>query len=612
MSVLRAPLCCMLCLAPLAAQPSPQAILARAKAAQGGSAWDGVTSLVSTGTLAAGGLQGTLENLENLRTGANVAHTDLGGHKEASGFDGKTNWTQDGSGYSRPDGSVTGLQSAANGAYLSARAYWFPERWQGKVTYLRGQREGERSFQVLEILPVGGHAFEVWVDEATGLFDRTVETVTGQTTTVFFTDYRAVGGLKLPFAQRITNGEVKYDTLIRLDAVRLDVPAEAARFAMPEPPAADSGLAGASTTLPFEFIHNHIFVKIKLNGKGPFRVFLDTGGANVLTTEAAKALGLEAKGALQGGGAGENSEDFALTKVDKVELGGAWLERQPFYVMGSVGYWTRRKLGVEVDGIVGYEVFRRFVVRVDYDRRELTLYPSRTFTYAGPGVTVPFLFHEQVPEVEGEIDGMPGKFDLDTGSGADLDLFTPFVKAHGLVEKYHAALHRSDNGGVGGDIATYEVRAGELKLGGAVMKAPVVHLSQSKKGAMAYEGAAGNVGEGFFQRFNLVFDYSRQQIHFEPNQGWAAPSDYDKAGLGLVLGKDAWEVEEVLEGSPAAAAGFVKGDQILTVDGKGPQALTLAELWSTCRHAPDGTRLVLKVKGGAGERTVTLVLRRLL
>jgi hypothetical protein len=53
-------------------------------------------------------------------------------------------------------------------------------------------------------------------------------------------------------------------------------------------------------------------------------------------------------------------------------------------------------------------VFRRFVVTIDYEFHRLTLTRPDGFHYSGGGTTVPFFFSGTVPQVEGEIDGIPG------------------------------------------------------------------------------------------------------------------------------------------------------------------------------------------------------------
>jgi len=58
-----------------AAEPPPQGILARAKEAQGGSAWDRVECLRSFVHLETAGLAGPLEIVEDLKHGANLSRS---------------------------------------------------------------------------------------------------------------------------------------------------------------------------------------------------------------------------------------------------------------------------------------------------------------------------------------------------------------------------------------------------------------------------------------------------------------------------------------------------------------------------------------------------------
>ena len=41
--------------------------------------------------------------------------------------------------------------------------------------------------------------------------------------------------------------------------------------------------------------------------------------------------------------------------------------------------------GVELDGILGYDFFKRFVVEVDYINHILTIYEPEKFNYSGDG-----------------------------------------------------------------------------------------------------------------------------------------------------------------------------------------------------------------------------------
>jgi hypothetical protein len=51
----------------------------------------------------------------------------------------------------------------------------------------------------------------VWIDASTCLIEITVEKADIETQTTCFSDYRPVDRVRLPFAERSTNGEAKYD-----------------------------------------------------------------------------------------------------------------------------------------------------------------------------------------------------------------------------------------------------------------------------------------------------------------------------------------------------------------------------------------------------------------
>jgi hypothetical protein len=602
------------------------AVLARAKEASGGKAWDAVASRHVRARLHAGGLDGSAESIEDVRTGRHALHYSLGPLKGAQGFDGTTAWTQDASGQARAEESEDARRGAADEAYRTALAFWYPRRWPAQAESLGRREDGPRRFDVLRITPRGGRPFELWVDAASGLFDRVVETGAVDTRTAFFSDFREVDGVKVAFATRSTNGDTRYDQLVTAESVRFNGPIAAGAFAMPAPPSSDFSLAGgaSSTSVPFELLNNHIYLDVKLGGKGPFRLLCDTGGANIVTPDLARTLGLKPEGALQGRSVGDKSEDVGLVKVASLEVGGATLRDQVFAVF-NLGPLTSAE-GAPVHGLIGYEVFKRFVVRVDYEHRTMTLTLPAAFSYHGGGVVVPFKFDEHVPQVAGSIDGIAGAFDIDTGSRASVDLLGSFVEQHGLRARYAPKVEGVAGWGVGGPARAQFARAGTLRLGGLEVSRPPIELTLQTKGAFTDKYVAGNVGGALLSRFNVTFDYSRQQVIFERferdgRKGGGGSDEsipFDRAGAWLNLAEEAppalpaFEVIDVYAGGPAAEAGLRPGDHIVEVDGKTPADLPLPALRERLRNDPPGTRVRITVlRAGVRDETV-LVLRDLI
>ncbi len=590
--------------------PTVREVLDHAKTAMGGAAWDRVQALEYHGTLHASGLDGTITSMEELRTGRQIARFDLGTTRGSSGSDGLATWNQDESGDVQAEEGEEARKDFLEQRYETMRAYWFPDRAPGTVTYLSAREEGGRRFHVLKIQPEGAYSHELWVDAADWTFNRTVATRNGRTQTSTFSDYREVGGVKLPFCVVSSQGDAAFETRIQCSSISVNPTLATGAFARPKPDLGAFGIEGeaASTSLPLEFRNDHVLVQVYLNGKGPFRFFLDTGGVNVISPSVVKSLGLKAQGAVEGGGIGGKDEAFGLTKVTRVVLGSAWMGDQSFLVVPSIDD-IGKMMGLEVSGVVGYELFRRFVARIDSNGTRLTLYRPESWTYTGPGITLPFTFNGHRPQVAGELDGIPGRFDLDTGSDSTLDVYAPFAATHPLKTKATRSIRTVTGAGVGGEVRGEVFRARELKLGGVTMPEPIVAIAEVTSGAFAKEGAIGNVGQGFLKRFDLVFDYSRKTITFERNARWSERDQYSLTGIQAEPDHSG-RIRQVFTASPAEEAGLKAGDVILTINGRAYKDLSPDDLKSLARKP--GNRLELKVQSGSNERTLVLVTREFL
>ncbi len=591
--------------------PRARTILDEAKQAAGGTAWDALHTRYTKAVLETSGLTGTVEVWEDLLDGRFADAYQLGPASGADGFDGTVVWSQDSSKQVRREEGGEARLAAMNDAYRRVMGYWYPDRWQADIEYAGEKEEGGRSFHVLKITPAEGRPYDLWVDAATHLFDRTVEKASIETRTTYFSDYRAVSGVRVPFHLRSTNGEEKYDQVVAVESIDFDRPIQEARYAVPAPPPPDFQLAAGktSTTIPFELINNHIYINAKLNGRGPFHLLCDTGGANIVTPEVAAKLGLELQGAIQGRGVGEKSEDVSLTRIEKLQVGDATLSNQLFAVFPLAS--LAKVEGAPCDGLVGYEVFKRFVVRVDYGQSRLTLTLPSAFSYEGDGVVVPFIFNGHIPQVEGAIDGIPGKMDIDTGSRASLDLLAPFVAKHDLEAHYAPEFEATTGYGIGGPARSLVTRARVLELGGVEVKDVVTELSTQTQGAFTDPYVAGNVGAGVLKRFNLVFDYGKQHIVFERNANDAKPDVYDRSGMWINLSEGGFEVLDVVPGGPAAEAGLKVGDEITAIDGRPTAEMSLPDTRVELKTDPPGTKLRLTVRSGSSTREAVLVLRDL-
>jgi len=118
------------------------------------------------------------------------------------------------------------------------------------------------------------------------------------------------------------------------------------------------------STFAFRWNKGMIFVPIRLNGSRPLSFVLDTGSTRTIVDRAlATSLGLKTSGSssLQGAGAGRVPIEF----IHDVSVTLPGIESAGYELSTADLQPLEASLGVRVDGILGYEVFSRFVVTVD-------------------------------------------------------------------------------------------------------------------------------------------------------------------------------------------------------------------------------------------------------
>ena len=112
---------------------------------------------------------------------------------------------------------------------------------------------------------------------------------------------------------------------------------------------------------------NHLMVRVKINGKGPFSLIVDTGAPLLYLAEpAAKQAGLKVK--KKGGG--------EVVKLDRFEIEGGvtvpdmkCVVETPFQLKGMNAFGMA---GEELHGMIGYTVLSHFKMEIDLTRPKMT------------------------------------------------------------------------------------------------------------------------------------------------------------------------------------------------------------------------------------------------
>ncbi len=361
-----------------------------------------------------------------------------------------------------------------------------------------------------------------------------------------------------------------------------------------------------SVTVPLIQRGVHLYVEGAIDDK-PAIFVLDTGaGANVLTPAAVKRLKLETgKGQVNVQGAGGQATSASAVPIGKLSVGEAALKAQSAFVIPLPE-------ALVCDGLLGTPFFQAWIVQFDYANLRLTLTPRAAFQPPADATAIPIRFVNGIPELEATVDGIKGRFKIDTGAGDAVTLFAPFVEQNHLRSKYVPALQTVTGRGVGGLLYGDLVRLPEFSIGSFHFTHLVATLSRQTAGAFAVKKGAGNLGGEIWQRFLLLLDYPDSKIFLTPNAHYNAPFLTNRSGLALDVDQGMTLVRAVIPNSPATEAGVHEGDVVLAIDGTSIFRIEGWKVRDILRGEP-GKQIVLHLRASDNtERDVTLTLRDLI
>lgn len=372
----------------------------------------------------------------------------------------------------------------------------------------------------------------------------------------------------------------------------------------------------SATGIPFDFEDNAVFLEVRVNNSRPLKFGFDTGaGLTILNARTAKELGLKASETKLNGNAVGGRVSGDVFRSVTLAVRGATVSNQ---MVGALSFESFPCEARSIDGIIGYDFIKEFVVEIDYSRRVINLYDPKTFNYRGAGQLVPLRI-VRTPFVDAKLlfEGhapVEGSFEVDTGSDSAISLTSPFVKRNRLLSAIRSTVETPEDEELGGKSRSFVGRVRGFQIGKFVLENPVVLLSEDTAGAMADEGNAGPIGNQVFSRFKVTIDYSRSRMYLEPNEFFGNPFEYDLTGFDLWqegAGCKVYKVGRVLKDGAGASAGLQEGDILLAVDGHAVEQLkSSSELYPF--FAREGTEHTLTVRRGEQVLQLKLKLRRVI
>ena len=424
---------------------------------------------------------------------------------------------------------------------------------------------------------------------------------------VIYSDFRKVEGFVLPFKE--TGRELPTNEIITVEysIYELNPKVDIALF---EPPAQDVEdfvfLNGKSAEdIPFQYIEEHIYLLVNLNGKERLWV-LDCGASvNVIDSSFAAELGLPFEGPVKGRGA-SGVVDFYFVTMPEYSLGAIEFEPQKVVTLNFKPLFER-VLGMEVVGILGYDFLSRFVTKIDFAKHTISFYHPDHFEYKGAGTIFDSPLDGSMLSLRAKVDGKySGRFRLDIGA-PDIDFHYPYAKDHGLLERKGIDVMVGDAAGLTtARIAQHKT----IEVGDFVLKNPLIGTPHEEgTGSFAEETTIGNIGNSLLRHFVFYMDYKDQRVILEKGDDYGKEFPRPKSGLQFYYNDDK-EVEVVFisPNTPASESGFEKGDVIKKVNGIDVKFYDGIIALRRLMREPAGTKYTIEIlrKGKSLKKQLTL------
>jgi hypothetical protein len=445
------------------------------------------------------------------------ARVELSVLSQEKGFDGLTAWTRDHSGITRRD-IAEELKPMINELYFESYSYLLPDRNPGKTVYQGDTLIGGNMYYRLALYATGGDSLFLFISAQSGLAEYRFEIITGLPVKTVYEDFRKVHGVMMPFSMRSETPGAPYEMSVWNDSVWINPDLPDSIFLMPGISPVDYRFPqGAdSIVIPFELVGNSLRINVNINGKGPFSFLLDSGsGTTMISDRAADSLEIRVGGDIPVRGVG-GFGTIGIAEIDSLAIGQLswWLSRVSVFDFKNLETLSLSTL----DGILGYDFFARFPMRVSFDDQTLTLFDSRKATPQKPGERITADIFYQIPITDVWLNGKPLRVGFDLGAQAGVVIRRQSRWYKEMADAIDTLAEKHSVGGVGGTKQAKSFRADSLRIGALTIADPSVMVFGDDSALPLPDYVEGLLGVDILNRFNLFIDYGEGKIYFDPRE----------------------------------------------------------------------------------------------
>lgn len=297
-----------------------------------------------------------------------------------------------------------------------------------------------------------------------------------------------------------------------------------------------------------------------------FNFILDTGSGGIsLDSTTCAYYGLKptpSDTTIRGMG-GEHKVSFLFNQ--QLHFPGLTIDRLNFHIndydiLSSV-------YGEKIDGIIGYSFFSRYIVKLDFDSLQISVYQPGELDYPRGGTILRPVFTTLPIQNLTFRDRRKQDFNFyfDTGAGLCFLLSEEYAKDSSILIAKRKPVYTQAEG-MGGRLQMRLTVVKMLQVGNYKFRNVPTYLFDDDFKVTSYPFVGGLLGNDLLRRFNMTINYPKREIHLLPNGHFNESFDYAYTGLAIYYIDGSIVVEDVIPGSPAEKAGLKKDDIIIGVD----------------------------------------------
>lgn len=260
-------------------------------------------------------------------------------------------------------------------------------------------------------------------------------------------------------------------------------------------------------------------------------------------------------------------------------------------------------LGIPVHGLIGFNLFKDYIVRINYHDEELTLYRPEHYKYKDrkSDIILPLLFDGNKPFINTSIltedsTQVPVKLMVDTGASDALWLSEGSDERIRIPENHIEAFLGK---GLNGDLYGTKGRIDAVWVGPLILPRPIVSFPDSGlvKQLISVNDRNGTLGAEILRRFDVTLDYRNARLTLSPTLKVKESFNYNMSGMEVtnpMPGFPIFTISNIRENSPAFLAGLKVNDQILSINNSHNSNISLNDI-NLLLQSKENRKIKLKV-----------------